>query len=59
MYSGVRQELEANISPVDLFHVSFKENIESFPLLKEVQMWEFFLEAGDCVFIPAWWWVQS
>jgi hypothetical protein len=22
-------------------------------------MYEFFLEAGDCVFIPAWWWVQS
>lgn len=58
MYSGVRQELGPNQSPVDLFHKPFDENVLTFPLLRELQMNEVDLKAGDCLFVPAWWWIQ-
>jgi hypothetical protein len=34
MYSGVREELTSNISPIDLFYESVEKNIELFPLLQ-------------------------
>ena len=58
MYSGVRQELGPSQSPVDLFHAPFEENANTFPLLKELQMIEQILNPGDCMFVPAWWWIQ-
>ena len=58
MYSGVRQEIGPNQSPVDLFHEFFDENVKTFPLLEEIVLVEEILRAGDCMFIPAWWWVQ-
>ena len=33
MYSGVREELDSNVSPVDLFYEPMSKNIEVFPLL--------------------------
>mmetsp|Transcript_10933 Transcript_10933/g.18275 ORF Transcript_10933/g.18275 Transcript_10933/m.18275 type:complete len:127 (-) Transcript_10933:415-795(-) len=60
MYSGVRVELRPHLSPVDLFHESIYDNFETFPLLREAQVIEVTLkEPGECLFIPAWWWVQS
>jgi len=40
MYSGVRQELGPSVSPVDLFHGVFEENIKTFPLLEEIVLIE-------------------
>lgn len=34
MYSGVREELKPNVSPVDLFHEDVHENLSVFPLLR-------------------------
>lgn len=59
LYSGVREELQPNLSPVDLFHPSMEANIETFPLLLEAQILELPLEPGQCAYIPAWWWMQS
>jgi hypothetical protein len=57
MYSGVRQELGPSVSPVDLFHGVFEENIKTFPLLEEIVLIEQILHEGDCLYAPAWWWV--
>jgi len=57
MYSGYREELKPGVSPVDLFHASEFANLETFPLLMEIQVFEVNLTAGQCVFIPAWWWL--
>ena len=59
MYAGVREELPPGVSPVDLFHEPKSDNIKRFPLLKQAQVHDVTLKKGDCLFIPAWWWVQS
>lgn len=59
MYSGVREELKPNVSPVDLFHKNVEENLITFPLLKQIELHEVVLSPGQCLFIPAWWWTQS
>lgn len=58
MYSGKREELKPSVSPVDLFHPSEFANIETFPLLLETQVLEVALTPGQCLFVPAWWWLQ-
>ena len=57
MYSGVREELPPGVSPVDLFHEPQEENVKRFPLLRQAQVYDVTLKQGDCLFIPAWWWV--
>ena len=59
MYAGIREELPPGVSPVDLFHEPKSDNIKRFPLLKQAQVHDVTLKKGDCLFIPAWWWVQS
>lgn len=59
MYSGVREELKPNVSPVDLFHEDVHENLSVFPLLRQIQLHEVVLTEGQCLYIPAWWWSQS
>ena len=57
LYSGVRQELKPGVSPIDLFHSDIAENIATFPLLASTVIHEATLGPGECIFIPAWWWV--
>lgn len=59
MYSGVREEIAPNKSPVDLFHDDMKQQFEKFPLLKETVVHDVTLRSGECLYIPAWWWMQS
>jgi len=44
---------------VNLFFEPLDENLEVFPLLEVTQVFEVDMEAGMCLFVPAWWWVQS
>lgn len=59
MYSGVREELRRSQSPIDLFYDPLDENLEVFPLLEVMQVFEVVLAPGMCLFVPAWWWAQS
>jgi len=59
MYSGVREELSSNISPVDLFYEQTLKNFELFPLLQLTQVFEVNMTAGNCMFVPSFWWIQS
>ena len=59
VYSGVRPELKPFVSPVDLFYPNMTENLETFPLLNSTMVYEVTLEAGDCLFIPAFYWIQG
>ena len=59
MYSGVREELMPGQSPIDLFHKPLSENIQRFPLLKQTQVFDITLHPGNCIYVPAWWWMQS
>lgn len=42
-----------------MFHADIKMNIQTFPLLASTVIHEATLGPGECMFIPAWWWVQS
>lgn len=44
---------------MNLFFEPLDENLEVFPLLEVTQVFEVDMEAGMCLFVPAWWWVQS
>lgn len=57
LYAGKRPELKPFESPVDLFHDPVAENLDVFPLLNQTQIYHVDLEAGQCLFIPAHWWV--
>ena len=55
IYVGEVEELEADQSPVDFFDPDF----EQFPFAKNAQFIEVVLEAGDCMYVPAYYYVQS
>ena len=57
MYSGYQDELDPAQSPVDLFYENVTDNLLTFPLLKETPVYEVTLNKGECLFIPAWWWM--
>jgi len=33
--------------------------MKKFPLLKEMVVHDVTIRSGECLFIPAWWWMQS
>jgi hypothetical protein len=57
IYSGVLEELQPNESPIDFFST----NVDSskFPLYSETKVLGVTLKAGQCMFVPAFYWVQS
>jgi hypothetical protein len=60
LYGGMEtSKLPSDTSPVDLFHEPLHEIIDRFPLLQMVHINEVHLSAGQCLFVPAWWWVQT
>ena len=56
-----RQNLYVNNrkSPVNLFHEPRYESIEEFPLLQQAVVHEVKLNPGECLYVPAFWWMQS
>lgn len=56
IYSGVLDELDPRQSPIDFFQAV---NTTRFPLFSEVKLLTAELKAGQCLFIPAFYWVQT
>jgi hypothetical protein len=45
------------ISPIDLFYGEKAMMIETFPLIQLMTVYEVTLTPGQCLFVPAFWWV--
>lgn len=56
IYSGVLDELKPEETPVNLFG---NYDYGKFPLLRQAKVQILQLSAGSCLFVPAFWWVQS
>ena len=57
IYSGVLEELQPNESPIDFF--SNDIDTSKFPLFLEAKVLGVTLNAGQCLFVPAFYWIQS
>ncbi len=57
IYSGVLEELQPNESPIDFF--SSDIDTSKFPLFVEAKVLGVTLAAGQCLFVPAFYWIQS
>jgi hypothetical protein len=57
IYSGVLEELQPNESPIDFF--SSDIDTSKFPLFVEAKVLGVTLTAGQCLFVPAFYWIQS
>ena len=55
IYVGQLEHLEKDQSPMDFFNPDY----EKFPYAKQFEFVEIELEAGDCLYIPAYFYVQS
>ena len=55
IYVGVFESFWPDDSPVDFFRV----NHDKYPLAKTVNFLDTTLEAGDCLYVPAYFYVQS
>ena len=53
MYVGVVDKLKANLSPIDFFNI----NREKYPLSLHIGFVDAVLEAGDCMYVPAFYFV--
>eukprot|EP00347_Sterkiella_histriomuscorum_P022824 403337013 len=56
IYSGILEELNPVETPLDFFA---RWNYTKFPLAKSVKMITAKVEAGQCIYIPAYYWQQS
>eukprot|EP00355_Strombidium_rassoulzadegani_P000133 CAMPEP_0168608272 /NCGR_PEP_ID=MMETSP0449_2-20121227/534_1 /TAXON_ID=1082188 /ORGANISM="Strombidium rassoulzadegani, Strain ras09" /LENGTH=201 /DNA_ID=CAMNT_0008648237 /DNA_START=315 /DNA_END=916 /DNA_ORIENTATION=+ len=54
VYSGQKENYPNNYSPVDFL----EPDLEKFPLFKQARVFEVKIEAGDCLFLPTFWWHQ-
>ena len=59
LYSGTTESLEPSQSPVNLFHRDESAQHATFPLTKHAQIWAVELTAGNCIYIPSYWWSQE
>ena len=58
IYSGVLEELDPTDTPLDFFNYYNKRSESAkFPLAKEAQILTAKIEAGECLFVPAYYWV--
>lgn len=55
MYVGLFDEFAADEVPIDLYFATSKK----YPLWKDVVSQQVQLEPGQCLYIPAFWWVQT
>ena len=55
IYVGVFEKLPPTASPIDFFNIDY----DHFPFAKQVNFLEVTLEAGDCLYVPAYYYIQS
>lgn len=55
IYSGVFEELQPTKTPVNFFHA----NLIDHPLFEEANLLTVQVHKGGCVFVPAYYWMQS
>lgn len=55
LYVGVYDNTPAKQTPVDFF----KPDYDRFPLLSQVKFITVTLDAGDCMYVPAYYYIQS
>ena len=55
IYVGVYEQLKKNQSPIDFFHIDH----EKFPFASDANFLEVTLHAGDCLYVPAYYFIQS
>jgi hypothetical protein len=53
IYVGVLQKLKSDVSPLDFFDIDYNH----FPFAKEVRFLEVTLNAGDCMYVPAYFYI--
>jgi hypothetical protein len=56
IYSGVLEELSPTESPLDFFT---RVNETQYPLFSEAKILSVVAQAGQCLFVPAFYWLQS
>jgi len=54
IYSGVMEELDPQITPLNFFT---KTNTTRFPLFERAKVLDVIVDAGSCIFVPAFYWV--
>jgi hypothetical protein len=56
IYSGVLENLSPNETPINFFE---EVDLGKFPLFQEAKILSVTLEAGQCLFVPTFYWMQS
>lgn len=56
IYSGILEELPPTDTPLDFFRPT---NSTKFPLFEQAKVFKSIVLEGDCLFVPAYYWVQS
>ncbi|MFN9898843.1 MAG: cupin-like domain-containing protein [bacterium] len=55
IYAGVLEKYNTQFSPLDFFKIDYN----MYPFAKQVKFIDAVLEAGDCIYIPAYYYIQS
>ena len=55
IYAGVFEKLSPDVSPIDFFNIDY----DHFPFAKQFKLLEVTLEPGDCLYTPAYYYIQS
>ena len=55
IYAGTKEEFSNSFSPLDFFNVDFQK----YPLAAEVKFIDAVVEAGDCLYVPSYYYIQS
>ena len=56
IYSGILEELPPADTPLDFFR---PVNTTRYPLFQQAKVFTANVKEGDCLFVPAYYWVQS
>ena len=55
IYVGVFEKLSPKVSPIDFFKIDY----DHFPFAKQFKLLEVTLQPGDCLYVPAYYYIQS
>lgn len=55
IYVGVLEKFDKKHSPLDFFNIDYNK----YPFAKQVKFLEVTLEEGDCMYVPAFYYIQS
>eukprot|EP00347_Sterkiella_histriomuscorum_P003417 403364374 len=56
IYSGVLEELAPQETPINFFQ---DVNVTKYPLFQDARVLDQVVEQGNCIFVPAYYWVQT